>query len=204
MSAKKEAVERLAQGVARVADDWGWRGGKPGEMTGIGIQDAFVSGSDRIALKQARKQLERHALERPNSEIAKNWSTLNDMFSYTDYIDEPTANLMGDFRRLEQAGVPREWTGRVLESLYRFGSGRVNSPGLNLRRIGDTRVVGDAFGPVGFSGIAKVADVVSDLMRPMSNAERDVFLTMLPRWSGTIDDLASTARRMARAERMGR
>jgi hypothetical protein len=183
--AKKKAVERMAQGVARVADDWGWRGGKPKEITGTEyhkqLDDLYYRYNhgnpvdrDRWAVAEDRLrdnldvQIENQISRSKNSKLKKAF------FSSNASIDK----FATDMKELEQAGVPREWTGRLWPALQE----QLQEPY-------------DMISPT-------IARQVSAVMRSMSNNERDVFVTMLPRWSGTMEDLASTAKRMARAERM--
>jgi hypothetical protein len=194
LDSAKQAVQRVADDVVEAADDWGWKGGKPGEVTGK-HWDADNRKYDYVR-ETAREQLEKHAAKNPSSSIADNWKTLNQMLPASKYIDEPTANIMGDFELLESAGIPREWTGKVLDSLYRYGKQVVDSPGLNLRRIGDTRMPNTLalFGPGGRSGIVSVAEKLSDAMRPLTNEQRETFLALLPEWTESLDDLVNAVK----------
>jgi len=203
VAARVQAVTRMAgdasKKVASKVDDWGWKGGKPGEVTGKTWDADVTKRWNDLAIStnaRARKQLEKHAAKNPSSNIANNWKTLNQMLPESTYIDEPTANILGDFDLLESADIPREWTGKVLNSLYEYGKQRIDSAAFNLRIIGDTNIPDTLalFGPSGKSGIVSVAEKVSNAMRPMTNDQRETFLALLPEWTESLEDLAKAAR----------
>ena len=73
------------------------------------------------------------------------------------------------FYNLEKADIPRRYTGKVARAHLDAGGGYINP---------DT------------------AQKYSDLMRPMTDDQRDTFLALLPQWHGTLDELAEAARNL--------
>ena len=171
---KVGALTRMADDVV---DDWGWKGGKPGEITGgqypdlkLRIEkqlrnepvwdDPAVTDDDiaRMIDDRAAAMMKKQFAPSPRvSELARTGSV--------DFI-------MDDFMRLENAGVPRAWTGKVLPQLR------------------EALEQGDEVSPA-------VAATVSRLMRPMTTSQRETFLSLLPEWEGSIEDLAVVARSLA-------
>jgi hypothetical protein len=198
---KKAAVYAMsladnADDVARVADDWGWKGGKPGEITG-GIYNELYGKMGGYGRLQSTDGLSEDAVRlittSPLSrDLTKSLSLDNAAISQlkNSPINAGTPNIgrvMDDFALLENADIPREWTGKIVSA---FG-GRVPRNGAE----GVDRLIGDI--PVG-RGTTSYRDIVatkvSDIMRPMTNDQRETFLALLPEWSGSLDELADAAR----------
>ena len=152
---KKAAVYAMsladnADDAARVADDWGWKGGKPGEITGTDyMQDLNVKPEDLIP--RLRK-------------------------SFGDMKRDDADLLMQWFADMEDAGIPRRWTGKLAKKLWNTPTGP-NIP------FDDSQ-----------TGLATYFQNVSDSMRPMTNDQRETFLALLPEWEGSLDELADAAR----------
>jgi hypothetical protein len=192
MSIRREAVERLARGVANAVDDWGWKGGKPGELTGRMYDELWV------ALRRGRTD----AL----SPESKAW--LGDKpyrssrrFSENDLYDVATAQLrkskvladraenfttddvMDDFRILEDHDIPREWTGKIAKAL---------PPMREWKRL-----------PAFFQdqpdfNFDVAAGELSDLMRSMTNDQRRAFLALLPKSTRSLEETAAAAKKLYR------
>jgi hypothetical protein len=177
-------LEALKKMVPK-ADDWGWKGGKMNEITGnqyIHISPYYEEGTHSLARRQLHT-------------AAKEGKLLNDVLSmptkadtYQRSIqDDEVSRVMSDFALLENADIPREWTGKIVSA---FG-GRVPRNGAE----GVDRLIGDI--PVGMGTTSYrdiVATKVSDIMRPMTNDQRETFIALLPEWSGSLDELADAAR----------
>lgn len=152
MSAKGEAIERLAKAAVKVVDDWGWKGGKPGEITGGKyMKDLNIKADDLIP------------------RLSKDFGDMgpND----ADY-------LMQWFADMEAADIPRQWTGKIAKALWNSNTSLPfdESP----------------------SGMATNFQNISNLMRPMTNDQRQTFLSLLPRWTGSLDQAAAAAKKLYR------
>jgi hypothetical protein len=101
---KKAAVYAMsladnADDVARVADDWGWKGGKPGEVTGTDyMNDMSIRSSSLVPV------------------LRKNFSDVG----HPDDADL----LMQWFADMEKAGIPRRWTGKLAKKLWNTPAGQ--------------------------------------------------------------------------------
>jgi hypothetical protein len=211
------AVGRSASGaegkaLSRMADDvvdpnWKWTGGKPGEVTGRDVTNAqreawtgqgWKGTEERKYLEDLKetfaKQLSGHVGRNPRGPISENYAKLK------AYVPgEAVNNVAIDFGKLESAGIPREWTGKVLGALYAFGRRKGEAP-LNLNRVGSEGA--PVFRTNTRTGIAKVAEETSQAMARLyvpnspttTKLMRDSFLDMLPSWSGSLDELANTVR----------
>ncbi len=173
MTARRDAIKALAE----VADDWGWKGGKPGEITGGMYVNELNDAFERLAMGNPnnprwlaaeaaiydkydpliRKQIENSS----NAAIKNAWAGDIDAF-------------MEQMKTLEDADFPREWTGKVYPALRS-----------QLQRPYDR------ISPI-------LAKQVSDLMRPMTNDQRETFLNLLPRWTGTLETAAAAAKKLYR------
>jgi hypothetical protein len=178
MSAREEAIGRLA----KVADDWGWKGGKPGELTGGEYQKRL---DDLYQLYSRNDGFERGFYNRWRREedllrdkmdaiiddqVAKSKNFNLKKIVYQTGIEKFTM----DMKELENAGIPREWTGKVWPAIQ-----------------GQLQRKYDFVPPI-------LAQQVSDLMRPMTNEQRETFLNLLPRWTGTLETAASAAKKLYR------
>jgi hypothetical protein len=191
-----DAVRRMADDVVDVADDWGWKGGKPGELTG------GEYASKRVKVSPGRYGVDEldedvgdivyNILDKRNiSETDPNyWNLWDDVYEDLQPLSDKTTmrayrqlsrsmpdmetaadvdTAMLTFKALEDADVPRKWTGKV----YRAVQG---SEGLS------------SLPPEMYAG------EVSNAMRPLTNDQRETFLSLLPEWSGSLADLADAAR----------
>jgi len=158
MSVKREGLERIAKGVAKVADDWGWKGGKEGEVTGT----MYVQNPMDPSNLMARLEKDFDLYDKGSADLLMRW-----------------------FSDLESADVPREWTGKIAKKLWEAGALRV-------------RGIADNFIDDGNSGFLNSFKHISDAMRPMTNEQRETFLNLLPRWTGTLETAASTAKKLYR------
>lgn len=172
--AKKIGTE-VAEGLVKKVDDWGWRGGKPGEVTGGDMVKAVRKYQKnknydeyREVASKAESQLTASLSRKPDSPMAKHYGTRIDentpASKYTAY------DVLAPFRYLEQADIPREWTGKVMNALIKKHGGSAYS-------------IADMAGKT-----------ISDLMRPLTKSQRDTFVRLYPEWEGSLEDLARAAR----------
>ena len=98
-SARLEALKKMVPKV----DDWGWKGGKEGEITGIEF------------FKKAE------SLKSNPNDTALLLQQVGDQLSAFSGTGMPlargrTARLMEDFENLELADIPRKWTGKIMKA----------------------------------------------------------------------------------------
>lgn len=180
MSARDDAIEKLA----KVADDWGWKGGKPGEVTGTNVVMQMSlpkspSRDQKLAQLTYRmyEQLEKTKNPVIRDEVMRIWESYGMNAAARDFAKK--------FYTLEKADIPREWTGKVLAAL----DNSLDKSGLEYNRLLGYKYNRSA------DGLAKG---ISDLMRPMTNDQREAFLNLLPRWTGSLETAASAAKKLYR------
>lgn len=202
-----EAVRKIAE-RSKKADDWGWKGGKPGEITGTKWKMALDSyNAGRInaddyenVLKSAYGQFEKAASR--GKPVGSRLSELQRLYGYGDGpVQKKLANLeyedrvgiaeqmLEDFYILEKAGVPRRLTGKLqpkLPELMRNSTYqhilRSNTSTKDDIKIGDyARAFKETYGRY-----------LSE-MRP---DQQETFLALLPDWSGSLDELAEAAKNL--------
>lgn len=157
MSAREEAIGRLAKAAKEAADDWGWKGGKPGEITG----------GDYV--RHMREQLAEWNDISPEPDFLVELQTqlMRSKYPAISAAANDVDRIYRGFSRMEQAGIPRQWTGRVMSAALQ-------------------------------SSIPVRPKELSELMRPMTDAQRETFLSLLPRWTGTLEQAASAAKKLYR------
>jgi hypothetical protein len=159
--------------VARVADDWGWKGGKPGEVTGgmyVGeLNDAFKRLSKGNVNNPRWLEAETAIYEKYDPKIIAQIENSSNVALKNAFDDDIDA-FMEQMKTLEEADFPREWTGRAYPALRS-----------QLQRPYDR------IPPI-------LAKQVSDIMRPLTKDQRETFVALLPDWSGSMDELAEAAR----------
>lgn len=185
-----KAASKIADEGVEVVDDWGWKGGKPGELTG----GEFTSKWDKLeeeAEEATRKALglskkaysEAFDSDEAYNLFLKNLSekqhemgdiayeklrrTANPYILETSGYDAPF--VMREFSILEKADFPREWTGKALPAIRAYQG--------NFADLS-----------------ANLVQNISNLMRPMTNDQRETFLALLPEWTESLDELAKAAK----------
>lgn len=158
MSARDDAIKALA----KVADDWGWKGGKKGEITGTALWD-----NPRELYKDFLNQIK----------TDKDLAVLVPFEPSSNYLVRHAADtafeIANGFRAMEQAGLPRTYTGKLYKSL------------LQRTKQASPIDVYDAW-------------VAANSMKTMTNEQRTTFLQLLPRWTGTLEQAANAAKRLYR------
>jgi hypothetical protein len=176
----KSGASSAKKAISEMADDWGWKGAKPGEMSGTSFTNmleasrraqnaSFSPGAmakEDALLKKASKQLANSGLgTRGKLEIA---------------------GTMSDFSLLEKAGIPRKYTGKILKSV----GGRLDVAIMNKYGVGIWNRSPLTNPEIRLS----FASELSSAMRPLTPAQRDTFISLYPEWSGTIEELSNAAR----------
>ena len=169
------AAKKVVKAVEDKVDDWGWKGGKKGEVTGGDMEKAVRKYEKNKNIDQyeeverkAGEQLTASLSRKPNSPMAKRYGTRVDQnmpaSKYTAY------DVLSPFASLERADIPRAWTGKVMNAIIEKHGNRA------------------------YAAAPREAKTISDLMRPMTNAQRETFVKLYPEWEQSLEDLARAAR----------
>jgi len=204
MSAREEAIGKLA----KVADDWGWSPSqmKPGEISGTEfnrrLSELTGLGDDvdvMDKLREAESIADGDLGLRLSQESDNAWRELTilsdavqkqrDRSKYPSLKTRFKTMVKGAFepdavwdlerfKMMEDAGIPRKWTGKVADAMDRAPAGLLVYDGQY--------------------NIPISVQKISDLMRPMTNEQRQTFVNLLPKWSGTLETAASAAKKLYR------
>jgi len=187
-----------ADAIARmlpVVDDWGWKGGKPGELTGGEYVDAYRAASKKAdaaasrdelsapwlndyELDQIRERAFQNAISGPQAVVTKQLKKGSIPID-SDWPEENILRIMQDFADMERAGVPRAWTGKLFTPLREYSYTKVKTTPKAAAFIGESAI-----------------REVSDLMRPLTNDQRETFVSLLPEWDGSLEDLAEASKNL--------
>lgn len=195
-----KAASKIADEGVEGVDDWGWKGGKEGEMSGRQYLSAlqnnrrligtrYASGPDSVlekeALERGRKQLLSAAeknkelgrifttVVEKEKALAPKWKTLEDV------QDEVALRLNSVLASLEDANVPRSYTGKLAAGWWNAGANAAKwLPSSDFQNYGAKAIPGK----------------LSELLSGMTNDQRETFLAMLPEWTDSLDELAEMAR----------
>ena len=163
VAARVQAVKRIAgdagKKVASKVDDWGWKGGKPGEVTGSEAWNTSSKTKQIKFLKQIKEAFPDLVPYDPDNKLLQP--------SIKRHLARTIAN---PFRRMEQADLSRDYTGKLYKALQRGEYGDVDPE--------------EAF---------RAAKTLRTLEDP---DQSETFLALLPDWSGSLDELADAARKL--------
>jgi len=174
-AARVQAVTRMAadasKKVASKVDDWGWKGGKPGEITGLSftkqMADAYAGGNTKnvnALYKKARKQLG------IPDEVA----------------DSVMVRKMYEFSDMESAGIPRAYTGKIYKKI-----GDILTHANVASWVSHPKFIRGLDTP-GITGM------LSEQLKPLTHAQRLTAIDMLPTWPRSLDDLGKTAKEITK------
>jgi len=107
----KSGASSAKKAISEMADDWGWKGGKPGEITGLGILDS-AKNAETWAKNgpQVISQMSRFVEKYPNSPLSASISgTVAPRNAAREF-----GYVMKD---LQMSDVPRVLTGRIASML---------------------------------------------------------------------------------------
>lgn len=203
MTAREDAIRALAES----ADDWGWKGGKPGEITGgeyeraLGKYNQLVKYGDRDSPQALNlyKTLEDGAMQWYDSalrgKLGPDWKKKAEYYAgrFGDvdklsknnklrqaflrgtpgeyglsWLDE-ASKISLRFATFEEFGVPREFTGQLFRAMPQ---------------------------PIHGPTFANTTELVDAFKTLSTNDQRETFLNLLPRWTGTMEQAASAAKRL--------
>lgn len=182
LSMAREIAEDAAGALAKKADDWGWKGAKPGEISGTEFMKRWIVLPDelqnRILVRDAQiklvndtaKQFESASndfkdflLKAYNIDVSKGAQSEANVFDFR--------KLMRDLRVLENAGVPRRWTGKMLKAVVK---------GKRIDNLDDLYDM----------------PKISEAMESLSEPQRKMFVGLFPSWEGEPDQLGEVVRVM--------
>jgi hypothetical protein len=155
------AIEKMLPKKTPV-DDWGWKGGKPGELTGSGLTKTFNVGewSDPN--------------NNPMIEALYRKAQLQLFGKRTESLSN-TVGAMDNFFLMERAGIPRAYTGKIYK-----------------KKLVNTRKAKAWLGEMPNSRAIDIYDVVESLagmLEPLTHSQRLTAIDMLPTWSRSLGDL---------------
>lgn len=204
-AARKEALKSMLPKVENL-DDWGWKGGKEGEITGNQWL-AMLQDADDAAVETAAK--ERGALDE-FGDVAEDfwdseWATAryNDLlgdaeYELADQVGKQLTSVLGNrpgflqvrdamstFADMENANIPRRYTGKI----YKGVRERIKS-GID----GELKRVFTPSGTFSFTEDTFDAQALANILEPMTHSERMEFLALYPEWVESLEDLVAAVR----------
>lgn len=210
VKAPKAAAAKALDAIADTADDWGWKGGKPGEITGGefvqklerspifgGFGSRPVRDDEVDLLRAGIRQLEDAAKRaKPIGRIfEQEVEDLRSMgHSWQSAKNLAAMSINREFASLEAAGVGRSLTGATAGALRRRGSA-----GNVWDRWGQLFPAGRDVGAPGMHGGKPVWTgdtyrTIGKELEVLNPSQRETFLALLPDWTGTLDGLAEAAK----------
>jgi hypothetical protein len=183
-------VAKTAKKVATAVDDWGWKGGKPGEVSGTQYYRTLNAVNSGKAPKEELNNLLDSAWVQFDKGASKG-RLGRDRLPVTSNPVERRADaelLLEDFYSMEKAGVPRSLTGKLIKSLPKMQAHPVYKKMLDFHGgMGKRDLTLNDYAKA-FGG------TYSDLVKGLSKSQRETFFSLLPEWKGSLDDLAKAAR----------
>jgi hypothetical protein len=174
--AKQQAISRVAETPVAPAtiDDWGWKGGKPGEISGdVMYRDLTTTrpGSydfhDQVDYLN-NEVLDSFARKYPNTDYA----AYQKMATKGNAVPNPDRliDLVTGFKVAQEAGIPRAWTGKVM--------GALDSKTREFWSADDIRDL-------------------SSVLKPLSNADREAVVASIPTWTRSIPELGTFIKQLS-------
>lgn len=169
VKAPKAAAAKALDAIADTADDWGWKGGKPGEITG-----SIYKNRPDVMVRDDRGNLVH------TKTLAM--SQLKDAVAAGKLPKEAATEAgmrtwMRRFFEAEDADIPREWTGPAVRAYSALSPFRQRTLFSSFNASPNPAMV-----------------QISETLRPMTGGQRETFLALLPEWDGTLDDLTEAAK----------
>jgi bisphosphoglycerate-dependent phosphoglycerate mutase len=173
----REIAQEVGDAVSRKPKQtpWGWRGGKPGEITAGSVTEKDILRMEKLG-KQIAKN-EGQLGQRAKSYLDETAKYSSPSSNYSDHW-HLAKHYHGAFQGLEKAGVPREFTGKVMVAAEK------ELIGWDLKRARQL------MGTKNSLSYKELPQAISDALRPLSDEGRDYFLKMLPTWESSLDELA--------------
>jgi hypothetical protein len=170
IAALGEMVKKAGSKAAKVVDDWGWKGGKPGEVTAEGFSDMFYGPGRGAALDMASRKAKDirklaaknpehpavQALEKAKSNIGNSPTSLQIYGNPAVGLDTVAGTkLMDIFESAQVNNIPRKYTSRVANLLTESWTGYLG----NRMRPPDTKGAWD----------------LAQSLRRLNDKQRDLF-----------------------------
>jgi hypothetical protein len=169
MNAKKEGLERIVKGVAKVVDDWGWKGGKPGEI------DAFKYFDFTKRVNEPNfGGMTAEEVSSIDNQVKKQMTKLT---GFEDLSDDEIDLIMDSLSVLQKYDVPRKYTGKLYKVLLKDQDNDFNE----VNQI-----------------VEPAVKKLAPLMRELTDEQRETFLNLLPTWQGPLEDAATVAKKLYR------
>lgn len=209
MSARDEAIGRLAKATKEAAGDWGWRGGKPGEITGnefvdfvkenapyvrgASIDETYANAVRMAELDNALGDYDSYesfmdTVRQVKNQLSKSKHKALVPYQTSDSLTENDVAVMTAFKQLEDLDVPRKWTGKIVAAIEEAPA--------DLDRLLPN--VQEEMFLTNDDYIGEVLKNVANYMRPMTEDQRGAFLQLLYRWTGTMEQAANAAKKLYR------
>jgi hypothetical protein len=175
VAARVQAVKRMAgdagKKVASKVDDWGWKGGKPGEITGLDFHKE-IRKADSVGYPRTLKSIYNKAQRQ--------------VFGKGKGSHSETYRAMSQFAHMENAGIPRAYTGKI----YKKMEDLLTHPNV-ASWISHPKYIRGLDTP-------SIAGMLSEQLKPLTHVQRLTAIDMLPAWSRSLDDLGETAKEITK------
>lgn len=206
---------RAAERIAAKADDWGWKGGKPGEIT------AAKYWKEREAIKKmgdtAAAEVRLTALDdKVRKQFAKSKSPYISGKKYSWVESQGPEYMMGLFNELENANVPRKWTGKLVSSMLETDPPHLLPTYLAkpMETMSDSARklyvelyprISKYFKEDDWAGnwddwYENIVDTTADVARnvdSMPAGQRETFMSLLPEWTESLEDLVFAVKELS-------
>ena len=188
VSERIKAIDRMVgdagKKVASKVDDWGWKGGKPGEITGGDWTDKWneilrinKKGFDNSADVKMHENIEAKLIDRAHKQLKP--------LNANMFVDDEE-NAMAVFASMEKANIPRRYTGKIYKAtgdFIRNDNARdwIRHPKFIRGKTNDN-----------------IAGLLSEQLQPLNDKQRLEAIKLLPEWSRSLDDLGETAKEITK------
>ena len=206
----KEAVKRVADDVVEAADDWGWKGGRPGEITSKDYwkeRDIIEKMGDTAAAEVRLGKLDNKVIEQFSK--SKYPHIRGDEYSWSR--EQGPDEMMRMFASIEEAGVPRKWSGRFAEVTLKGDSYYDYSM---IEKMADhMKSMTDAQRKTYLDTVEKITESWGELLpgetseetgrfvaeaakaaQELTPSQLEEYWALLPEWTESLEDLSNAVR----------
>lgn len=188
VSERIKAIDRMVgdagKKVADNVDDWGWKGGKPGEITGGDWTEKW----DEIQYAQKHVDPDNSASVRMvGNKNAKLFDRAYKQLKPLGVGDEDEIeNTMAVFSSMEKANIPRRYTGKIYKATGDFISNNNAYDWISHHKFirGKTN--------------DNIAGFLAEQLQPLNNKQRLEAIKLIPEWSRSLDNLGETAKEITK------
>lgn len=192
------------------SDDWGWKGGKPGEITSKDYwkkRDIIEKMGDTAAAEVRLEKLDNKVIEQFSK--SKYPHIRGDEYSWSR--EQGPDEMMRMFASIEEAGVPRKWSGRFAEVTLKGDSFYDYSM---IDRMADhMKSMTDAQRKTYLDTVEKITEAWGELLpgetseetgrfvaeaakaaQELTPSQLEEYWALLPEWTESLDDLANAVK----------